>query len=49
MDFTADDIVNYIEESDWKSAFEGGTIAAGAKLARAKQVQQVRGEFLEQG
>ncbi|MDF1814314.1 MAG: DEAD/DEAH box helicase [Verrucomicrobiales bacterium] len=49
MDLTTEEIAGFISRGDWKSAFEGGAVSAGAKLARAKQIQQVAGEFLETG
>lgn len=49
MDLTTEDIAEFISKNEWHSAFDGGVVSAGAKLARAKQIQQVSGEFLETG
>ncbi len=49
MDLTNDEIIAYIEGKQWQHSFDGSAIAAGSKLARAKQIQQVAGEYLETG
>ncbi|MGI9242391.1 MAG: DEAD/DEAH box helicase, partial [Verrucomicrobiales bacterium] len=49
MPLSPEQIANYLCDNAWRNLFDGGALADGSKLARARQVADTRAELLDTG